>query len=499
MKEQVTLTIDYGKHKLGTVFEVVKVNKDTTVCLNDRGKRIILANKYLSGKGEPVLELTRKQYDILYTQILEFHTDDVPFEDYEDIITEEYKDATGLELKIAAADVKFIHENIVRGTKVTIKGASKVVGTPAVDADMSSTEQEALRRILEGGGIDEAITVTSDTFEVPEDKPPELKENQIWLTDVTGGRLPDSEINHVINQYPLDHFPEDQRVHIPAVKETHHWDPNVLECLILSHELKEKALLTGLPGTGKSSSVSQFAAIIRQPYTRIGGRGDLESADIIGQIGVVAQKSASGELVSVTEFRAGILTQGIMQGHLVTIDEVMKIPSYIQMCMQHLYEKDGYLTCNDLPGSASDKIIRPPAEFMMVLTDNVKGTGDGSGKFAATQVQDTSTLDRISLNETVDYLKPTEEKDMLLRFYPTADKAVVVKLVKFANLVRNGYKAGEVALTLSPRGLLAILEMVGRGIPTTRAIQLAFLNKIADDAEQAAVTAMLKTVGLSSL
>ena len=164
------------------------------------------------------------------------------------------------------------------------------------------------------------------------------------------------------------------------------------------------------------------------------------------------------------------------------------------MAMQHLYEKNGYLTIDDKPGSKEDKIVKPAPEFMLILTDNVKGTGDNFDKFAATQMQDTSSLDRLSLVETLNYLDAKDEVDMLCGKFPKVDKPIIQKLVKFAGLVRNGYKNGSIALTLSPRGLIAILDMMAVGIPSDRAIDLAFLNKIADETEQIAIKDMKKTV-----
>ena len=391
------------------------------------------------------------------------------------------------------------HKSMVLPNSV-LEGLSSEVETTGtlgdiVGASLSDAEAKVLADLLRKGEEIPSVTVTPKE-EAPKKPLPELLPNQIRFSTITNGRLPVSGIDYTIDTYPVDHWAEEHRVHIPKIKADHYWDTEALECLVLAHKLREKALLTGLPGTGKSSSVEQFAAWLRQPYVRLGGRGDMESSSFLGY-GWADVEEVGGEMVSKMSFKPGLLTQGCLDGYLVTIDEVMKIPSYIQMCMQHLYEKDGHLTIDEKPGNKADKIVVPVPEFLLILTDNVKGTGDDFDKFSATQMQDTSTLDRVNLNETLQYLDPKAELEMLMGKFPKADERVVTKLIKLAGLVRNGYRQGSIALTLSPRGLIAVLDMVMvANVPVNRAITLAYINKIADDAELIAIKDMMKTVGL---
>ena len=85
---------------------------------------------------------------------------------------------------------------------------------------------------------------------------------------------------------------------------------------------------------------------------------------------------------------------------------------------------------------------------------------------------------------------------MLERMFPNVGPNPIGKLVKFAGLVRSGYQQGEIALTLSPRGLVAALEMMDKAkIPLKNALDLSFINKIADDAELQAIDQMKRSVG----
>lgn len=315
-----------------------------------------------------------------------------------------------------------------------------------------------------------------------------LKVNTFRLSDLTNGRLPESGIDHTIQAYPEDYFSTDMRGDIPDVMLEYYWDADVLEAIYLAYFLDEKILITGLPGTGKTTGIQQFAAHVQQPYMRFNGKDGIEQSSFLGY----PWATSSG-----MEWKDGLLPQGCKSGYLVCIDEVFKIPAGIQMAMQNLYEKGGTLMLDDKPGEYHEKLVVPAPEFRLMLTDNVRGTGDNFEKFASTQMQDTSTLDRFGITIEQDYLPPGDEVKMLANMYPTQTNTDINQLVKLAGLVRSGYKSGEIALTLSPRGLMASLYMMSEGgVPLTSAIQLAFTNKLADENEIQAVQQFFSTVGI---
>ena len=515
--DKVTLAEDFGKHRAGTSFTVIKKSKTTTI-VEAGGRRVIVPNAKIkgmqsSGSGGFSLEPTETDGPSVSSDTKSSAPQLVELTDAQDhvrqwledseeleVILKRYVDISKLDEAQAKLDIVFIAEHLEKKSTFKVRPAMpKSVKRATVQHEMSETEAKVLDALIKGGGNFENEDLRPQVIEETEETP-DLEDNCIWFTDVTNGRLPESGINHIIQQYDPEHFPEAIRVDIPEVDPTHYWDPEVLEALVLAHQLRERACITGLPGTGKTTSVKQFAAWIRQPYMRLGGRGDLESSSFLGYSWADVEE-INGEHISKMSFKPGMLTQGLDtdgHGYLVTIDEVMKIPAYISMCMQHLFEKDGHLTIDDKPGTKADKIVLPAKEFLLILTDNVKGTGDSFDKFASTQMQDTSYLDRIGINETLDYLDPKDEIAMLQSKYASVDKSTIGKLVKFAGLVRNGYRQGNIALTLSPRGLESILEMLAVKVPMKRAISLAFANKIADEAESIAIEDMLKTVGIRS-
>jgi len=353
---------------------------------------------------------------------------------------------------------------------------------------MSSSDQSALDDLIDN---EKSAFGSLENGKV---KPPPVvvvcAEGEIKLSDLTDGRLPKSGIDHVFVQYPHGHFTPALSMDIPDINEEYYWDPNVLEAIICGYKLNERILLQGYPGTGKTTAIHQFAAWIQQPYLKMGGKDGVDPSSFLGM------PWAEGAEDGMT-FKLGMLPQGLIAGYMICIDEIFKLPAGIMMAMQSLLEKDGVLILDDMPGTVAEKTIIPHTATRIFTTDNVLGTGDDISKFAATQLQDTSTLDRIGLTIKVNYLEKAQELSMLSKRYPKIDKRDINNLITLAKLVRKGYASDEVALTLSPRGLMVMLSLHEEvNLPLTQAINLSFTNKIADKSERAAVAGFISAAGI---
>lgn len=349
---------------------------------------------------------------------------------------------------------------------------------------LSSAEKSALE-FLDGTVAPKKKDLEKERKEAEKSLRDSLTELQVLLSDITGGRLPRSGINHVITRYPEDHWAEEFRVDIPEVDPEFHWEPDVLEVVWLAYLMNEKCLCTGPPGSGKTTVTRQLAAWLRQPYARFNGKDGIDSSAFLGYVWATKEG---------TEWRDGLMPIAVREGYLTTIDEIFKLPPGIQMAMQSLYEKGGFLMLDEKPGSIQEKYIKPKGEFRLFGTDNTKGTGDNLGSYAAGQIQDISSLDRFPLTIEVSYLKEADEVSMLRKKFPNVEPRQLTKVVSFANLVRQGFMKGDISLTMSPRGNFVVCQLIERSIPMDRALELCFINKLGDEAEVRVARQFISTI-----
>jgi MoxR-like ATPase len=311
------------------------------------------------------------------------------------------------------------------------------------------------------------------------EKEKELKESlssdQFLLTDMTEGRLPASGVNHVMFRYPQGTWDEMHELNIPEVDKFYYWDADVLEALWVGYVTNTNVLAVGPPGTGKTSAGNQLAAWIRQPYARFNGKEGIEPASFLGYPWATKEGM---------EWKDGLMTQAVEHGYYTAIDEIFKLPPGIQMAMQSLYEKDGFLMLDEKPGTIREKHIQPRKEFRILGTDNTKGTGDDLDLYPAGQMQDISSIDRFGITVEMGYMKPAVEQKILGSMFPNLEESIIRKSVAMANLVRTAFvKNNDLSLTMSLRGLRVTCEIVEQGLSLAAALNLSYINKLGDDSE----------------
>lgn len=308
---------------------------------------------------------------------------------------------------------------------------------------------------------------------------------------VTGFKAP-SGIDHVITCYKPEEFPESMREHIPSMDEFEDYEPQKkeIEALLVAWEMGDNTNIVGATGSGKSSMVKFCCAMTQRPFIRLNGRGDMESSSLLGQL-----TARDGS----TEWVDGTVTEAVRNGAVLCMDEWTLIPPEIMMSLQWLMEDNGALYLTDMPSDSSSKLVQPHEHFRLVCTDNTRGLGDESGSFAATNVQNTATLDRFGTIIHVGYLDKKHEKNILKNKYKDLTDDLADKMLQFAKLVRTSYDQGELSLTCSPRTLLNWARKSLYYRSPKLALRLAFYEKISGDAERTAVQGFYKTVFNESL
>lgn len=280
--------------------------------------------------------------------------------------------------------------------------------------------------------------------------------------------------------YKDEDWDEEDRAFIPDINKFNNFIINHSVC---SREMRAlvhglKVLVVGPSGSGKTTLQEFICAKLRQPYLRINGRQDMESDTLLGKPWVKA---------GAMEFLLGELPKALQKGWFIAFDEPWKTPAGIQMALQRMYERDGILQLDDMPGTLSEKQIKPLPSSKFVLCDNVVGTGDGAGKYGATMIQDGSTLNRIDVVLKLNYLPPTQEVEMLQKMHPSLHNPTVEKMVRLGQLIRVGYEQDELSAALSPRNLDAWGMMAVAMDDTRAAFESTILGRYAEDSERAAV------------
>ena len=311
-----------------------------------------------------------------------------------------------------------------------------------------------------------------------------LKDNQDWFSHILNRAVRDDFGVTVFKYYDWD-----SRISsfIPAINEEYWIDEDLASSILRAWELNEKVLCYGPTGAGKSSLVEQLCALTGRPFIRVNCTGDMDSSMIFGQL-----TAKDGSTIWVD----GAVTEAVRYGAVFAWDEWDVTPPEISMGLQWLLEDDGKLFLKEMPGSTKDKQIFPHEHFRLVAIGNTQGQGDETGAHAGTNVQNSATLDRFGTAVFVDYLPSRIEENMLMNKWPeTISGKAAKELIKLANLIRQGYKANQFSLTVSPRALFSICRKVSTGVTLKRAFGLVYLNKLNETQRKVADELFTKVYG----
>ncbi len=356
----------------------------------------------------------------------------------------------------------------------------------AIDGDIAKKIQEALlNKVREAQESAVDYQPEPSNFE-DIDTESDVPEGLYKFSEVYGF-TPLSGIDHAVHKYSEEDWSPDISIHIPDMVEFDGYQAqkHELEMCVLGMEMRDKINITGPTGSGKSSMVKYICAKSCRPFIRINGRGDLESDSLLGML-----TAESGD----TKWVDGTITEGIKQGATICIDEWTVIPPEIMMALQWLMEENGQLYLSDKPGSSVDKLITPHPEYNLIFTDNTKGLGDDNGGFAATNVQNTATLDRFGTCIHVGYLAPSHELAILKARNPAMQDALGNKMIKFASLVRRAYDTNDVSMTCSPRTLINWCTKAQYLKSVSLSLKMAFFEKLPNESERTMVSGFFKTV-----
>lgn len=259
--------------------------------------------------------------------------------------------------------------------------------------------------------------------------------------------------------------PHDQQDMVPPVSDEYVYDIDELKNIILAMELNINSYTWGHKGSGKSELYEQVCARTNRPTIRIQHTVNTEESHIVGQWIVKGGN---------TEFQLGPLALAMLNGWVYIADEYdFGMPSVLAVYQPVLEGKS--LVIKEAPPSM--RVIKPHPNFRFGATGNTNGSGDETGLYQGTLIQNGANYDRFGMVIHKKYMDKAAESQ-ILQNRAKLMKADADKMVEFATLVRQSYDGAKLSDTVSPRALINASKIgVMRG-SFRQGLALAFINKL---------------------
>ena len=265
--------------------------------------------------------------------------------------------------------------------------------------------------------------------------------------------------------------------HVPSVDEAYVFDPETTLAILAGFTYNRRVMIQGYHGTGKSTHIEQVAARLNWPCVRINLDSHISRIDLIGKDAIVLKDGKQ-----VTEFREGILPWALRTPTALVFDEYDAGRPDVMFVIQRILEVEGKLTLLD-----QNKVITPHPCFRLFATSNTVGLGDTTGLYHGTQQINQGQMDRWNIVTTLNYLPHDVECKIVLAKVPELDneagRETVSKMVRVADLTRDGFVAGEISTVMSPRTVITWAQNAGIFGDIETGFRMTFLNKC-DEAER---------------
>ena len=252
---------------------------------------------------------------------------------------------------------------------------------------------------------------------------------------------------------------------VPEASDDYVYDVDELKNVILALEMNIPCYVWGHKGSGKSEMFEQIAARTNRPFCRVQHTVNTEESHIVGQWVVRGQE---------TVFEYGPLPLAMMHGWTYCADEYdFALPSVLSVYQAVLEGKA--LMIKEAP--AELRIVKPHPNFRFVATGNTNGSGDETGLYQGTNIQNSANYDRFGMVVHKKYMNKKDESKILQKRVGLV-KEDADKMVEYAGLVREAYDGAKISDVISPRTLIYAAKIGVKRASFRQGIQLAFINKL---------------------
>ncbi len=296
---------------------------------------------------------------------------------------------------------------------------------------------EELDKEKEAGGMSFDIT----TIKAKEGKYSTIPDRKVNVRETFGIDL----------DWQVPAFSEDSP-NVPAVDKTYQFDNDTTLAILAGFAHNRRVMIQGYHGTGKSTHIEQVAARLNWPCVRINLDSHVSRVDLIGKDTIVLKEGKQ-----ITEWKEGLLPWSIQNPVALVFDEYDAGRPDVMFVIQRVLEAEGKLTLLD-----QNRIIRPHPAFRLFATANTVGLGDTTGLYHGTHQINQGQMDRWNMVVQLNYLPHDDEMNIMLAKFPEmqddAGRDMVDKMVRMADLTREGFINGDLSTLMSPRTVLAWIE-----------------------------------------
>lgn len=207
-------------------------------------------------------------------------------------------------------------------------------------------------------------------------------------------------------------------------------------------EAGERILLTGQPGTGKTTAVEYIGKKWGQRVVRVNFCKDMTVGDFVGENTIGYDEDGKQSI----RFNYGPLALAMKEGHILLMDEIDHAPAECTSILHAPMERGGKLMCTANGGEE----ISPHDKFRLIATANTRMRGDMTGKHAGAQVADWALISRFDMTAEVSRMSILQECE-LLEARCGVGNDVALGIAEYANEVNKSYEEDLVQYPLTTR------------------------------------------------
>ncbi|MGY7705752.1 AAA family ATPase [Klebsiella pneumoniae] len=241
-------------------------------------------------------------------------------------------------------------------------------------------------------------------------------------------------------------------------------DIELLKDVLMMIEMRIPGYLWGHAGTGKSTLPTQLCARLNRPIIRAQHTASTEESHICGQILVRG---------GATYFEPGLLASAMLNGWVYLADEYDFAFPQILGVYQPVLEGEPLIIKEATP---EWRYVEPHKRFAFIGTGNTNGSGDETGLYQGTNIQNAANFSRFGIVSHVKYMDRSHESAMLEKM--GLPKVYATMLIDFATRIRSGYEAGNISQPIGPRELrnAAMIGMAHKNFK--KGVTKSFINKL---------------------